>query len=51
MKKSGLLLMVVGMLISMAVPAFADDKDGVYIGIGGSYALQNFQTVGSNFTT
>ena len=48
MKKSGLILMIMGMFICVAVPAFAGDKEGVYIGIGGSYALQNFQTVGSN---
>jgi opacity protein-like surface antigen len=43
MKKCGLTLMVVGILICLALPAFANDKEGAYIGIGGSYALQNFQ--------
>ncbi len=49
MKKSGLVFMVTSIfLICLALPALADDKQGTYIGLGGNYALQSFQTVGNN---
>ncbi|MBN1829795.1 MAG: porin family protein [Deltaproteobacteria bacterium] len=48
MKKSGLVLLIVGIMFCLACPAFADDKEGFYLGVGGSYALENFQTYGSN---
>ena len=48
MKRSVLFLMLFGLLIYTAMPACADDREGIYVGIGGSYALQNFQTYGSN---
>ncbi len=47
MKKSGLTLVVIGIFICLAWPALADEKQGAYIGLGGSYALQNFQTFGA----
>ncbi len=46
MKKRSLRFAVIGILIFWAVPVFADDRAGFYIGLGGSYALQNFETRG-----
>ena len=37
----------IGLVLMFSLPAFADDKTGFYVGIGGSYAIQSFETRGT----